>query len=175
MPPEIAPFLRTALAAAFFAILALAAAYDLHTRRVPNALPAALLLLAPFWLLLARPAIAPLATLGATLALFAVLFLCWIRGWLGGGDVKLASTAALWCGAANVAPFLLLTAVAGGVLALLLLLARRWAWMFLAVPYLGPRLAAAALTESSGPAASVPYAVAIACGGIAVVGSRFAW
>ncbi len=175
MPPEITALLRTALAAAFFAILALAAAYDLRTRRVPNALPAALVLLAPFWLLLARPAIAPLATLGATLTLFAVLFLSWIRGWLGGGDVKLASATALWCGAANLPAFLLLTALAGGALALLLGALRRSMTLFIGVPLLGPRLAAAALTESSGPAASVPYAVAIACGGIAVVGSRFAW
>ena len=70
---------------------------------------------------------------------------------LGGGDVKLLAAGALWLGAAALGPFLLATVLAGGVLAVAFLLAG----------LLRRRAAGAA-------AASLPYGIAIAAGGILV-------
>lgn len=71
---------------------------DLRTRRIPNWLNIAVALLAlvywaaqdvPFW-----------RTLGLQLALAAgvalIFGLMWLRGWMGGGDLKLQAALALW-------------------------------------------------------------------------------
>jgi len=46
-------------------------------------------------------------------------------GWIGGGDAKLFAACALWLGWSALAPFLFWTAIAGGVLSMLLLAFRR--------------------------------------------------
>ncbi len=61
-----------------------------------------------------------LAGLG-TLA--AAVFMFW-RGWIGGGDAKLLSVAALWIGADLLLPFIAYVGVFGGVLAVAILLYR---------------------------------------------------
>jgi prepilin peptidase CpaA len=58
----------------------------------------------------------------AASALFAVSWLCWLRGWMGGGDVKLLAACALLVPPAHVLSLLVLTALGGGVLALAYLL-----------------------------------------------------
>src|SRR5580765_3896245 len=50
---------------------------------------------------------------------FAGAWYCWRKGWIGGGDVKLLGACALLVPPAAVPEFMLSTAVAGGVLALL--------------------------------------------------------
>jgi len=52
---------------------------------------------------------------------FILTGLCWKRGWLGGGDVKLLGAAAIVVPPAAVAPFITAVALAGGVLALVYL------------------------------------------------------
>ena len=64
----------------------------------------------------------------ALLTGFAVLaagMALWAPGWLGGGDVKLLAAGALWFGWPDVVSFLVWSMLAGGVLALVLVLARR--------------------------------------------------
>jgi prepilin peptidase CpaA len=51
--------------------------------------------------------------------------LCWRRGWLGGGDVKLLAAAALGMSPALVPSFVAAVAIAGGGLAVLYLALRR--------------------------------------------------
>jgi prepilin peptidase CpaA len=55
---------------------------------------------------------------------FIVAALCWRRGWLGGGDVKLLGAAALGVPAHSVLVFVAAMAIAGGGLALVYLAAR---------------------------------------------------
>ncbi len=75
-------------------------------------------------------------------------------GWMGGGDVKLFSALALWCGPSRLASFTLVTSLAGVVLALVLLSPlRRFA----------PRAPAEAHAAARQP---MPYGVAIAVGGV---------
>jgi prepilin peptidase CpaA len=65
---------------------------------------------------------------------------------VGGGDAKLLAAGALWVGAAGLGGYLLATVLAGGGLAVVYLV-----WRFL-----GPRA----------PSDGLPYALAIAAGGI---------
>lgn len=100
-------------------------------------------------------------TAAATLAWHAVMALAvlaagtvlFMYGLFGGGDVKLLAAAALWAGPDLLPELLMVMALAGGALALLLLALRRWR----------PRASGPAA-----PGAPVPYAVAIACGTLAV-------
>lgn len=103
------------------ACLAAAAWRDLAVRRIPNAAAAGLALTG-----LALRALEGIGPLGASLAaaalLFALLFLGFARGILGGGDVKLATAAALGLPPAGVWMLVVATALAGGVLSLAYLL-----------------------------------------------------
>jgi prepilin peptidase CpaA len=98
---------------------------------------------------------------------FVVAVLCWFRGWLGGGDVKLLGAAALAVPVTGVASFILGVGMAGGVLALLYLLARR---LVPAARVSTPGSLAARVWRAEcwrirrgGP---LPYGVAIAIGGV---------
>ena len=59
------------------------------------------------------------------LLLFFLLFIVFTRGMVGGGDVKLAVAIALWLSPPDCYIFLMTTALAGGVLALVHLVLRR--------------------------------------------------
>ncbi|MDP1630961.1 MAG: prepilin peptidase [Caulobacter sp.] len=95
-----------------------------------------------------------LGALIAGMGMFAV-------GWIGGGDAKLFAAAGLWMGLGGLLPYLLITALAGGGLAVALL-ALRSVWMRpLAVR--GPGW----LSRLATPGENVPYGVAIAAGALA--------
>jgi prepilin peptidase CpaA len=73
-------------------------------------------------------------------------------GAFGGGDVKLLAVTTLWAGPTMVLPFLIVTALAGGLLSLTVLMRAQ--------------LAGRSLHVAAKP--NVPYGVAIAIGGIYV-------
>jgi prepilin peptidase CpaA len=56
---------------------------------------------------------------GAIVLVFAFVF--FTRGWIGGGDAKLAAATALWLGFDHLMPYLLYASLFGGALTLLLL------------------------------------------------------
>jgi prepilin peptidase CpaA len=93
------------------------------------------------------------ATLAAGFALFAANF-------MGGGDAKLMSAVALWAGQGLVLMFLFVMTMAGGVLAIAMLVRQRFA----------PAAAAAAV---GGGTTGLPYGVAIAAGGLMVAASLY--
>lgn len=99
---------------------------DLRHRRIRNWLVASL---AALWPALAVSAGLPAGQMAAALAAAGLVFVagfgCFAAGWLGGGDVKLASVAVLWLGAGQAPAFLLLTALLGAVLATAVLLTER--------------------------------------------------
>jgi len=148
--------LALALAVVVAALVAVAAFRDATARRVPNAV--CLLLIALYPAIFATPA-APdpvWAGVATGLAVFAAGAGVFAAGWLGGGDVKLLSALALWAGPAHLAELLLITALAGGVLALAVLVYSR---VVAVVPAL-------AIGERVSTQPTLPYGVAIACGGI---------
>jgi prepilin peptidase CpaA len=105
--------------AAFVAMLAAAAVSDARTRRIPNALVAAIALLGVAVAVVAAPWPAGLerAALGALTGL-ALWLPFHLLGWMGAGDVKLFAAASVWLGPAAAVRAALLTALLGGVLAL---------------------------------------------------------
>lgn len=153
-----------------------AAAEDLGRRIIPDTVPVLLALLG-----IALPVFdhgtMPWGAIGAALATF--LGLAWMhgRGWLGGGDVKLAAALVLLVGADGAAGFIMATALAGGVLSVVyasgFLILRRQRPVRRLLRRFGPRRRlggpARILVEEVHRIAtrhSVPYGVALAAGGM---------
>jgi prepilin peptidase CpaA len=95
-----------------------------------------------------------MATLVAGMAMFAV-------GWIGGGDAKLFAAAGLWMGLGALLPYLLVTALAGGALAVMLL-GLRSVWLRPLTAH-GPGW----ISRLATPGENVPYGIAIAFGALA--------
>lgn len=149
------------LFAVFAALLLAAAVWDGTSLTIPNKLNAAMALLfapAAFLAGLSPTEAALCAAFGiAILALGMGLFALNLAG---GGDAKMLAAAALWLGPQAGFAFLFWTALAGGVLALALVVLRR-AGAPLAAR--APRWAGPMLAQG-GP---VPYGIAIAAGAVA--------
>ena len=143
------------LLAALAAILVVAAVIDVRTFTSSNRLNATVALLAPvYWLSTALspwPDMAVQVAAGATV--FALLACAFYAGMMGGGDVKLAAALALWFSPAGTVRFLVLMSIAGGVLTLGILVWHR------------------AKKREGRP--EIPYGVAIAFGGLAILAQRF--
>jgi len=106
----------------FPALMAFAASSDLLTMTISNRLSLAL---AGGFFLLALASGMDLAVVGMHLAAAALVltiaFVCFARGWIGGGDAKLAAATALWFGFDYLLDYLLYASLFGGVLTLLLI------------------------------------------------------
>jgi prepilin peptidase CpaA len=150
-------------------LLAIAAVSDLATRTIPDQVCIVLAVLGLGARVFAGITALALSAVVAA-ALFALLVLAHARGALGGGDVKLAAAMALGLAPVQTYRFVVATVIAGGVLSLLHLLLR-------CAP---PPVRSA--PRSSGLASlvrrivtverwrirrkgSLPYGIAIACGG----------
>ena len=91
--------------------------------------------------------------LGVAAAVFLLFAIAFYVGAMGGGDVKLAAALALWFPPAGTLKFLILMSLAGGVLTLGILVWHR------------------AGKREGRP--EIPYGVAIAFGGLAILTQRF--
>lgn len=142
----------------------LASLFDLRSRRIPNALTASLAVAALIVHAFSGPA-AVLTSLAVMVALMLGGALVYARGGIGGGDVKLAIAASGMLGYPLCLPFLLYSALAGGLLAIFYLIFR---------PAARPSLASVALMASGGVSSlgakrvTMPYALAFASGAIVV-------
>src|ERR1700729_2329718 len=146
----------------FPALMAFAAASDLFTMTISNrvslALVAGFLALA---LISGMGLTDMLSHLGAGAAVLALAFACFAMGWVGGGDAKVAASAALWFGFAHLLNYLLYASLFGGALTLLLLQFRQWP-----LPY--------ALTGQTwllrlhAKEAGIPYGIALAVGALMI-------
>lgn len=165
-------------------VAALAAAFDVRERRIPNWLTVGGLAAG-----LVLGGVGGWAGLGSSAAGAAVAFALalplFLLGALGGGDVKLLAAVGALVGLDELPTALLVTALVGGVLAagavirrgtvkrtvknigtILVLLVTSGGEMMRAWKGEGP---GAALTVESPDAVTVPYGVAIAAGGLAAV------
>ena len=150
------PFLPQSIALVFLTLLAWAAISDIRTYRIPNVIPVCLVALYPLHLL--ASAVMPdwIGGLLVALAVFAAGFGLFAAGLLGGGDVKLLGAVALWAGPSQLLSFLVLTALAGGVLGLMFWLPRMaQGWLASVTAWITPP------SKGHPP---VPYGVAIAAG-----------
>jgi prepilin peptidase CpaA len=137
------------------AILVIAAAIDVRTFTISNRLNLTVALLAPlYWLSVAMPLWPNVGVqLAAGAGVFVLLAAAFYAGMMGGGDVKLAAALALWFSPASTVKFLVLTSLAGGVLTLGILVWHR--------------------TRRREGRPEIPYGVAIAFGGLAILTQRF--
>jgi prepilin peptidase CpaA len=137
------------------ATLVAAAVVDMRTFTISNRLNLAVALSAPlYWLSISMAPWPDMAIqLGIGVAVFAILAGAFYAGMMGGGDVKLAAALALWFSPAGTLKFLVLMSIAGGVLTLVILVWHR-------------------LRRREGRPA-IPYGVAIAFGGLAILTQRF--
>lgn len=146
----------------FAGLLVAAACSDVATMTIPNWISIALAVLfapAAFFAGMSLPDIGWHIGFGA--AILAIGFALFQFGVLGGGDAKLIAAAAVWTGAAAFGPFALWTAVAGGLLALVLLVTRMRVKPDETRPAFVNRLLR--------PRGGVPYGVAIMLGGVAAL------
>ena len=152
-------------------LLLYVAVIDVAARLIPNEICLALALLGVAGHL-ASP-IQILQSLAIAAILFALLFALYMRGAIGGGDVKLLTALAVGLPLMGVIKLLTVTALAGGVLAIVHLVMR-----LLPNPALAPagssylRRVYAVERWRHLRHAALPYGVAIACGGIWTILSR---
>ena len=146
----------------FPAIMAVAASSDLLTMTISNRI--SIVLAVGFFALAAMSGTSlpeVLSHVGAAALVLAVTFVFFIRGWIGGGDAKLAAATALWFGFDYLLNYLVYASLLGGALTLLLL-------QFRTVP-LPPLLARQVwlqrLHQKDG---GVPYGIALAVGALLV-------
>lgn len=147
----------------FPALLAAAAVGDVVRYRIPNSLSVALALAYLPAAALSGAGLEEIAWhLGAGLVVLLVGMALFFAGVFGGADAKLLGAAGCWTGFALLPALLIFMALAGGLLALLLLVLRR-VLRRLAEPqstgWVGRQLARPR---------DVPYGLAIAIGGVAV-------
>ena len=103
----------------FPAMMAFAASSDLFTMTISNRV--ALALVAGFFALAFAGGMAPidvLSHMAAACAVLVVTFVFFARGWIGGGDAKLAAATALWLGFDHLMAYLVYASIFGGILTL---------------------------------------------------------
>ena len=136
-------------------ILIVAAVIDVRTFTISNRLNLAVALLAPvYWWsvgLQLWPAVA--VQVVVALAVFVLLAIAFFTGLMGGGDVKLAAALALWFSPLSTVRFLVVMSIAGGLVTLVVIA-------------LHNRRKTLGRPE-------IPYGVAIAIGGLAILAQRF--
>jgi prepilin peptidase CpaA len=111
----------------FPGLMAFAAATDLLSMTISNRVSVALVAsFAVLAVLTGMPMAAIGSHVGAGVLVLTVSFACFAMGWIGGGDAKLAASAALWFGFGHLLEYLLYASLFGGALTLLLLEWRRW-------------------------------------------------
>ena len=140
----------------FPALMAFAASSDLFTMTISNRVTLALV--AGFAILALMTGMPPQTMLehgGAALVVLVIGFVLFTRGWIGGGDAKLAAATALWLGWGHLFDYMLYASLLGGVLTLGLLQFRK-----LALP---SSIAAMGWVERlHRPEGGVPYGIALA-------------
>jgi prepilin peptidase CpaA len=146
----------------FPALMAFAASSDLLTMTISNRV--SLALIAGFGIMAAITGMTP-ADIGlhfaAAATVLTIAFICFARGWIGGGDAKLVAATALWLGFPHLIEYLLAASIFGGVLTLLIIGFRR-----LPLP---PFLASQTwLDRLHRPDAGVPYGIALALAALVV-------
>jgi prepilin peptidase CpaA len=146
----------------FPALMAFAAASDLFTMTISNRV--SLALLAGFLVLALLTGMGLhdiLLHVGAGAAVLAIAFACFALGWVGGGDAKVASGAALWFGFGHLLDYLLYASLFGGALTLLLLQFRQWP-----LPY--PLAGQPWLLKLHAKDSGIPYGIALAIGALMI-------
>lgn len=157
------------LCIAFPFLMAYAAASDLLTMRISNRVTGLVVAAFAIYALMSGMALAELgwhlAAGGLTLL---VAFGMFARGWVGGGDAKLAAGTALWLGIGHLADYLIVASVLGGGLTLAILYARSFP-----LPMATSRLPFAVHLHDS--RTGIPYGIVLAAAALIVMPDAAGW
>ena len=146
----------------FPAMMAFAASSDLFTMTIANRV--SLILVGGFGLLAVLTGTGAsdlLSHAAAAAAVLVVGFIFFTRGWIGGGDAKLAAATVLWLGFAHLADYLFYASIFGGALTLLIIYFRT---VPLPAVFVGRPWAERLHRSDSG----VPYGIALAAAALIV-------
>ena len=154
---------------AFPALMVFAAFSDLFTMTISNRVSFALVLI--FLPLSFAVGLSPAAIALHLVCGFGVLlitFAMFTKGWIGGGDAKLAAATAVWMGWTHLGDYGLDSAIVGGALTLAILLARqcplpRWGLRFGWLMHLHDQRT------------GIPYGIALAVGGLLIYPETMIW
>lgn len=153
----------------FPALMVFAAISDLLTMTISNRISIALTVLFVGMAIACGLTAAEIAWHLACGTLMLVLtFFMFARGWLGGGDAKLAAATAIWLGFEHIGDYAFSASILGALLALLLLGLRRW-------PRPGALSQPNWIARLLDPATGIPYGVALACAGLLLYPSTAIW
>lgn len=142
------------------ALLIFAAINDARHFRIPNRVCIALLILFPVYKHTALHSLDLHQHIMVALLVLASGFAMFMANLAGAGDVKLLASISLWVGPHYIAPFIIITALAGGVLSLIMALRH-----YQQKKKLSPHTSISMVTKLP-----IPYGIAIACGGISTFG-----
>ena len=148
-------YLHYGLLVALAIALLIAAATDWRRRQIDNWLNLAIVIGAPFFWWASGLSLWPGVALqfGVALAAFAVFAGMFALKWMGGGDVKLLTALALWIEPTWFLKLLIVMAIVGGLLTLVMGM-----WH---------------ITRRQRDRLAIPYGVAIAVGGLWVLGTHY--
>ena len=146
----------------FPALMAFAASSDLLTMTISNRITATLIVgFVVMALVTGMPLAAMLDHGTAGLVVLVGAFLLFSRGWIGGGDAKLAAATALWFGWPHLLDYLLYASLLGGALTVLLLQFRK-----VALP--SPLIRCNWIERLHHPETGVPYGIALAAAALLI-------
>jgi prepilin peptidase CpaA len=146
----------------FPALMAFAAASDLFTMTISNRVT--LGLAAGFFAvaILSGMSLAVIGShVGAGALVLGAAFVCFSRGWIGGGDAKLAAATVLWLGFDQTLNYLLCASLLGGALTVFML---KFRTMPLPAAFAGQEWAVRLHRTDAG----VPYGIALAVAALLV-------
>jgi prepilin peptidase CpaA len=146
----------------FPAMMAFAASSDLLTMTISNRV--SLILVGGFFALAAAAGMGAadvLSHLGAAGLILVLAFALFARGWIGGGDAKLAAATVLWLGFDHLVPYLIYASLLGGALSVALL-------QFRMAPLPGWLARKEWMQRLHDKDGGVPYGIALAAAALAV-------
>jgi prepilin peptidase CpaA len=114
------------------------------------------------------PATEILWHLGCGAVMLVLAFFLFARGWIGGGDAKLAAATAIWLGFDHLGDYALSASVLGGVLTVSIIVLRTW-------PLPGVLLARQWATRLHEPGTGIPYGIALASAGLILYPETAIW
>ncbi|HWU56796.1 MAG TPA: prepilin peptidase [Rhizomicrobium sp.] len=146
-------------------ILAAAAGWDIASFTIPNFLNLALLAVFAVFAVAAGLSFSAIGWhLLAGMIALAIGFTLFALGHIGGGDAKLFAAVVLWLGLKDFLPYALLASLFGGLLALGLMILRRWPLPAFLVRHRW-------IVNLHDAKAGIPYGVALAAGAFFVLPS----
>lgn len=164
------------------ALLLLAGFYDFRYMRIPNWIPLSVFglflafLAAQHFSGLSEKPVPVWPSLGVGTGVFVVFTILFALNLMGGGDVKLISALGFWAGKGYIMEFLLVTALAGGVLAVGVMVWRKYAPLIGILPEqpslpgkANEKTNRASINKKERKTTYIPYGIAISLGGLFVV------